>query len=616
MHPKRSLTLLSALAASALAMPVDAGAAPPACRAKDALQLGFQRTAGKSTGTLYWRIPGGPRPRAYIVYLDGELIGETAGRSIAVDVRPGRRHVFSVSVVQASGATSPCVTRLEMRVRFHAPFAPSGLAITAVKGASARLVWSGSREGDGRVAGYRVYRNGRAYKRVRARALRVRAGRAQSFRVAATDTRGNVSRRTRPIRLTRGHAPPGRPGGLKVTRVGQSRVALSWAGGSRRSGRIAGYRIYRDGEMVRQVRGRRGSAPNLAPATSYRFSVATIDTQGYMSAATKPVAATTSMPAPTLGRAHAFLLATTDESFRDLQRHYRQIGTVYPTYFECRSSDGAVHGRDDPLITRWSRQRGIQVMPRFDCQRPGILHSILTDPAVRSATIQRLVELARHDGYQGINIDFEQGPASDRDALTAFVSDLAARLEAIGKRISVEVSAKYQNTTTGRSGFYDYAALGRVADRVFVMNWGWHWATSAPGAPDDLELCRRVADYVASMPNKTRFVLGTHLYGMDWPNGGGPSNKATALEYEDVRNLIARHGATPVLDPQADAWVFGYSDAAGVHHEVWYPDASTIARRVLLARDRGLGIGFWRLGREDQRVWADDQIAPGASWWP
>ena len=180
--------------------------------------------------------------------------------------------------------------------------------------------------------------------------------------------------------------------------------------------------------------------------------------------------------------------------------------------------------------------------------------------------------------------------------------------------MSVEVSAKYEHTTTGRSGLYDYEALGRAADRVFVMNWGWHWATSAPGAPDDMELCRKVADYVASMPNRSRFVLGTHLYGMDWAGGGGPAGEAAALEYADVRALIAQHSAQPVLDPLADSWVFTYTDLAGVQHEVWFPDAATIARRVALARDRGLGVGFWRLGREDQAIWDDPQIAAGSSW--
>jgi hypothetical protein len=35
---------------------------------------------------------------------------------------------------------------------------------------------------------------------------------------------------------------------------------------------------------------------------------------------------------------------------------------------------------------------------------------------------------------------------------------------------------------------------------------------------------------------------------------------------------------------------------------------------VRLAKSRGLGIGFWRLGREDQRVWDDPLLAPGAPW--
>ncbi len=142
------------------------------------------------------------------------------------------------------------------------------------------------------------------------------------------------------------------------------------------------------------------------------------------------------------------------------------------------------------------------------------------------------------------------------------------------------------------------------------MNWGWHWETSKPGAPDDLELCTKVADYVASMPNRQRFVLGTHLYGMDWPNGGGPANPATALEHADVLALIGRHGVAPVLDPVADAWTFTYADSSGVPHEAWYPTAATIARRIALARDRGLAVGFWRLGREDPAIWNDPQLAP------
>jgi spore germination protein YaaH len=330
-------------------------------------------------------------------------------------------------------------------------------------------------------------------------------------------------------------------------------------------------------------------------------------------AATAPVAVKTATPPPTRGRIHAFLLATTDQSFRDLQAHYMQIGTLYPTYLACRDN-GQITGRDDPLVTRWAQLRAIKVLPRFDCQSATRLHAMLTDQATRSATLSRLTGLVAQQGWDGINLDFESGLATDRDALTRFAASLASRLHAAGKRLTVEVSAKSSDTTTGRSGFYDYEALGRVVDTVFVMNWGLHWSTSGPGATDELPWATGVADYVASMRDPSRFVLGTNLYGIDWESGGGSAHPGVPLEYADVQDLIARTGSVPAFDPVAYAPHFSYVDAQGDPHEVWYTDARSISARIQLARQRGLGVGLWRLGREDQALWANPLLAPGTAW--
>jgi spore germination protein YaaH len=116
------------------------------------------------------------------------------------------------------------------------------------------------------------------------------------------------------------------------------------------------------------------------------------------------------------------------------------------------------------------------------------------------------------------------------------------------------------------------------------------------------------------MPNPSRFVLGAHLYGMDWPNGGGPQNKGVAYEHSDIQALIARYGGAPVLDPVQDAWHYVYTSPDGKTHDVWYTDAETMSRRLQLARGAGLGIGFWRLGNEDQRMWSDSLLQPGVAW--
>ena len=221
----------------------------------------------------------------------------------------------------------------------------------------------------------------------------------------------------------------------------------------------------------------------------------------------------------------------------------------------------------------------------------------------------------RDYGYDGINLDFEAGYAQDRAAFTAFAREMSHRLHKVSAKLSLEVSAKYKGFETTRSAFYDYAGLGAAADYVFVMNWGWHWVTSTPGAPDDLYRFLRVADYVASMPNKSRFVLGMPMFGIDWPNGGGSNNPGTPLEHADVMGQIALLGVTPAWDPTQGGFLdFSYRDARGVFHDVWFTNAASLAVRMQIAKARGLGVGLWRLGREDPQIWNQPLIAPGAPW--
>ena len=198
-----------------------AGAALPPCAGDDALALSFARAVGARTGTLSWSTGAASRVGTYRVFRDKDVVGETAGRSIAVEVRAGRTYTFTVRFVEATGKLSDCGARIRRTVRFHGPDRPAGLGVTGARKGRARLVWSPSKPGDGRVSGYRVYRDGRAYRRVRGRALQVRAGHAHVYRVAATDTRGHVSAQSNagagrprppgsaPAGAAAGHARPG-----------------------------------------------------------------------------------------------------------------------------------------------------------------------------------------------------------------------------------------------------------------------------------------------------------------------------------------------------------------------------------------------------------------------
>jgi spore germination protein YaaH len=610
---RRALVVFVGVALLASLAPQSADTAP-VCARSEADGMEFKRKRGLRYGRLTWEAR--PNRPSYRVFRNGVVIGQTKRRSMPVRVKAGRRYAFAVRGVRSSGVMANCVGILRQRVVWYAPARTRKPVVRKLEETIVRLRWRRARRGDGPVAGYRLYRDGRVHRQVRRRSARMRlpTGGTYKVEIAAADTRGRVGHRSRAVYVRTGHRPPGPPVSLAVAGVADTQVTLSWGASSGGSARIAGYRVYRNGVTVRQVGGLSTVVDNLAPVTDYSFTVAAVDTRGYVGPAAAPAQVRTAPPPPTDGRLHAFLLASTDQSFAALQRSYRQIGTLYPTYYNCVRNKGTITGTDDPLVTGWAKLRQLPVMPRFNCQHADTLHLILTNPVAREASMNALMALVRQYGYDGINLDFESGYESDQHAYVIYARILGRRLRAEGKKLSLEVSAKWPGFSTSRNRFYDYEGLGAAADYVFVMNWGYHWTTSGPGSPDDLPYVKKAADYAASMPTKRRFVLGSPLYGMDWPAGGGAAHPATALHHSEAAALMARYGARPRLDPTAYSWHFKYTDAAGVGHDVWFNDRQTIAARMQVAKDRGLGFGVWRLGQEDPGVWDLPLTAPGN--WP
>jgi spore germination protein len=625
MLPFPTRSLLPILAATAIALvaalvdaaPGSAASTSAACRAAAPGKVTFTRARGQSYGWLRWTKPKKARAKKvrYRVTVNGKRRKATTARRMKIRVRPGQSLRFNVATTRAPR----CAKALKTTAKFYAPTTPQNVGAAQQSETAVRLSWSPSKNGDGKLAGYRITRNGATYRQVAATTadVAVPAGALSTLSVAAVDTRGHASAASAPVKVDLTSRAPGAPVGLVATTISESAIGLSWSPGAAGTGRVVGYRIYRDGTLLGQVADTSYVASNLAAGRAYTFTVQAVDSRSLLSGVSAPAAATTAAPVPTTGSAHAYLLATTDQSFVDLQAHYRNLGVVHPTYFQCNRATSAIEGADDPLVTQWAQARKVKVLARFDCQSDTAIDRILNDPVTRAATLTGLTGLVDRYGYDGISIDFEAGAASNRAALTSFIAELGRRLHASGRLLSMAVSPKSSdNATHPRSGIFDYAALAPNVDWIFVMNWGIHWSTSAPGPINDVPWATANADYIASIAQKKKFILGAPMYGFDWPGDGGADEEATPLEYADVQALVARVGATPRWDSTAGEWTFTYrSSADGKTHTVWYEDSRSLALRFALARDRGLGgVGVWRLGTEDPSIWNQAAVAPGVAW--
>jgi spore germination protein YaaH len=319
------------------------------------------------------------------------------------------------------------------------------------------------------------------------------------------------------------------------------------------------------------------------------------------------------------GALQAFVLTGAPDSFADLQRHVESIDAIYPTYYECAVPSGALMGTSNPELDAYAGAHHLAELPRYTCQTGATVHRILTEPALRERTLAGLAALARAPAYAGLNLDLENDGPGDRDALSSFVQALARRLHAERRELAVDVvGATSEPISRPAAGLYDYRAISAAADTVFVMAWGTHWEHSGPGPIAPLAYVRGVAKFVASLPYARRFVLGTPMYGLDWPvpNGNGHSASAhahasapaRALQYAEALALARSVGAAPVRDPSSGELTFAYT-RAGVAHRVWYMDAQSIADCLQVAREYGLSGGVWRLGSEDQTLWSSPFVA-------
>jgi spore germination protein YaaH/chitodextrinase len=493
----------------------------------------------------------------------------------------------------------------------YPPSRPTALRVTAVAADSLTVMFGASQD-DGRVARYELL-SGTARVLARGAAAPLTAqglpcASAFTLRVRAVDAAGHLSAaspvahaRTRPCT---DNVAPDAPGNVHAITIADTSVALAWDPAHDSDGTVMRYAVYRNGVMLGQPHSTGFLASHLAPATPYSFTVVAIDGGGHRSPASA-LAATTQAPLPATGPAYAYMLATTGASFEDLQRHYMQIAAVSPTYYHL-GTDLTILGQDDALVTGWARLRGIDVEPRVESQDPAILHALLSSDANRSALVARISALVAEYGYDGINIDFEAGAATDRPLLTAFASQLAQTLHAQGAKLTMAVAAKTGATLTGRAGFYDYPALAGIADRLFVMAWDLHWATSPAGPISDATWVGKIIKYVTTVPNASRFTIGTQLYGFDWPAGA----KATPLEWDDMTAMQAALGAQTAWDAVAQEPYFTYRDGSGVMHTAYYANAQSVQGRLGQARAAGLGVGLWRLGDEDQETWSIPSLKP------
>ncbi|HJP80159.1 MAG TPA: glycosyl hydrolase family 18 protein [Pseudonocardiaceae bacterium] len=228
------------------------------------------------------------------------------------------------------------------------------------------------------------------------------------------------------------------------------------------------------------------------------------------------------------------------------------------------------------------------------------LAAILHSPALAEHNIAAIVELTQRQDFAGIDIDYENLHAADRQVFTDFLGKLANALHAKDKTLSVTLFAKASDAGYDqRNVAQDYAAIGKVADEVRLMGYDYHWATSVPGAIAPVNWVQDVLRYAAGVIPPGKIVLGIPMYGYDWVNG-----KGAPVAWLQAFRLATQYHATIEFDPASQTPYFTYTDGKGHYHEVWFENAASVNAKLDVARNSAIGgVYLWLYGYEDTNVW-------------
>lgn len=235
------------------------------------------------------------------------------------------------------------------------------------------------------------------------------------------------------------------------------------------------------------------------------------------------------------------------------------------------------------------------------------LASFLSNADAQAIQIDALVNTASAGGFDGVNIDYQGVADAQSGAFTTFITNLGAALQAEGLQLAVTLGTP-QFTTTGWDAIgQDWAAIGQVADLVYVqmpldptsyvangpsqnlLRWATRQvdrrklvASVNGGAVDRLgeSFIALSNDEALANFGEIQFTQGGETVGVNEPIEAVLSGNATPLEW-DGTSLTYR---------------YSYEDN-GQNHFVWLSNPAALGQRLSLAGANGLaGVSVSGLG--------------------
>ncbi len=279
------------------------------------------------------------------------------------------------------------------------------------------------------------------------------------------------------------------------------------------------------------------------------------------------------------------------------------LDVISPTWFQLKNEQGELINRAYSKYVDWAHDNGYKVWALLanDFSNYEMSSKFLNNTNYRDNLIKEVLAYSALYKLDGINIDFENMYAADRDVFTQFVREITPFLKEQGLVVSVDVND---------IECYDKKALSEVVDYVMYMSYDQHWRTS-PVAGSVAQITwaeQRVRGVIENekVPVE-KLLLGIPFYTRLWTETtdetGKKSLSSKALSMEGARNTIKENNVKVQWEEESGQF-YGQYQKDNTLNKIWLEDANSINLRTSLVYKYNLaGTCAWSSNFATSDIW-------------
>ena len=267
------------------------------------------------------------------------------------------------------------------------------------------------------------------------------------------------------------------------------------------------------------------------------------------------------------------------------------------------------HNWENLYLIEFAQSQGVKVKLCATLFGQDALTTLLSNYFYRQNAINNLLQLVMAVGADGIDIDFELLPTSQRDNLVLFMEELSFIFHSNMDDPIITMATP----AIDWSNAWDYSALADIADGLFIMGYNYFYSGSETAGPVsplggyfyDVEYS--VNDYLNKTNNQNnKIILGLPYYGYDWDVTDNTMNSET-IAYGIAKTYAEAKDLSETYDPFWDdisnsAWI-SYYDDTWTWSQCWFDNNLSLSNKYEFAKNNNLqGIGIWALGYDDDNL--------------